>query len=193
MRSVTGARPMDEPTPAGYTTVAPWVVTSDTGTLLEFITEVFDGTELGRVALEDGSTGHAEIRVGNTVLLAFDRQDDWPEMPSLLRVWVPDADAAISRAVDVGSRVVTPASTSAFGQRGGRICDPFGNIWWITAQVEIVEPGEGMRRLTQAPYAEAMREAQESFDFEMTGRSRASSPPDLPRTPHTPHTPRTPQ
>jgi PhnB protein len=171
---------MTDPTPADYTTVAPWVVTDDTGALIEFITAAFDGKELGRVALEDGSIGHAEIRVGNTVVLAFDRRKDWPKMPSLLRVWVPDADVTIARAVDVGSRVVTPASTSAFGQRGGRIRDPFGNIWWVTTQVEIVEPDEAMRRLAQAPYAEAMRDAQESFDHEMVGWARESSPPELP-------------
>ena len=83
---------MTSPVPAGYTTVAPWIVTSDTGRLLEFITAAFDGSELARVPLEDGTIGHAEIRVGDTILLAFDRRDGWPEMPSLLRVFVADAD-----------------------------------------------------------------------------------------------------
>lgn len=49
-------------TPDGYTTVAPWIVTRDTGHLLAFVTSVFDGVELGRVPLEDGTIGHAEIR-----------------------------------------------------------------------------------------------------------------------------------
>jgi PhnB protein len=68
---------------AGYTTVAPWIVTRDTGRLFEFITTVFDGDELARVPLEDGSIGHAEIRVGDTILLAFDQRPDWPDRPSL--------------------------------------------------------------------------------------------------------------
>ena len=71
--------------PAGYTTAAPWIVTRDTRKLFEFITEVFDGVELGQVPLEDGSIGHAEIRVGDTVLLAFDHREGWPDQPSLLR------------------------------------------------------------------------------------------------------------
>lgn len=168
---------MPDVTPAGYTTIAPWVATPDTGKLLEFITEVFDGEELGRVPLENGKIGHAEIRVGNTVVLAFDRADDWPEMPSLLRIWVADVDATMIRAVEAGARVVTPAITSAFGQRGGRVRDPFGNIWWVTTQVEIVEPDETMRRLALPEFAEAMRQAQESFDREMVGYSRSVSPP----------------
>jgi PhnB protein len=173
---------MTDVTPQNYTTVAPWVTTAHTGELLEFITQVFGGEELGRVPLENGRIGHAEIRIGNTVVLAFDRQEDWPEMPSLLRIWVADADATMERAVEAGARLVTPAATSAFGQRGGRIRDPFGNIWWVTEQVEIVEPEEGMRRLSLAPYTEAMREAQESFDREMVGFSREVSPPQTPRS-----------
>ena len=155
-------------TPTGYTTVAPWIVTDDTGALLDFVTAAFEGAELSRVPLADGSIGHAEIRVGDTVLLAFDRRPTWPAMPSLLRVFVADADATMDRAVAAGARVVTPPATHAFGQRGGRVRDPFGNIWWISAVVEEVSPDDGLRRLAEPRYAEAMREAQETFDREMT-------------------------
>ncbi|RPI07968.1 MAG: VOC family protein, partial [Actinobacteria bacterium] len=164
--------------PAGYTTVAPWIVTPDTGRLLEFVTAVFDGAELARVPLEDGSIGHAEIRVGDTILLAFDHREGWPEMPSLLRVFVADADATTERAVAAGARVVTAPRTHAFGQRGGRVRDPFGNIWWISAVVEDVSPEEGMRRLSEPEYADAMSDAQETLDRELSGRARGiASPP----------------
>ncbi|WP_433370181.1 VOC family protein [Actinoplanes sp. CA-142083] len=164
---------MESTAPAGYTTVAPWIVTPDTGKLLDFVTAVFEGVELARVPLQDGSIGHAEIRVGDTILLAFDRRADWPAMPSLLRVFVADADAAIERAVAAGARVVTASATHAFGQRGGRVRDPFGNIWWISAVVEEVAPEEGMRRLSEAPYAAAMRDAQETLDKELSGRDHS--------------------
>ena len=156
------------PAPAGYTTVAPWIVTTDTGRLFDFITAVFDGEELARVPLEDGTIGHAEIRVGDTVLLAFDRRREWPETPSMLRIFVRDADATMARAVANGARVVTEPRTHAFGQRVGRVRDPFGNIWWISAVVEDVSPEEGMRRLAEPVYAEAMREAQETLDRELS-------------------------
>jgi PhnB protein len=164
--------------PPGYTTVAPWIVTPDTGKLLEFVKAVFGGVELGRVPLEDGSIGHAEIRVGDTVVLAFDRRDGWPAMPSLLRVFVDDADAAVERAVAAGAGVVTAPATQAFGQRGGRVRDPFGNIWWISAVVEDVPVEVGLRRLGEPRYAEAMRDAQETLDRELSGREhRTVSPP----------------
>lgn len=103
---------MDHFAPEGYTSVAPWVVTDDTGALLDFITAAFDGEEIARVAVADGSIGHGEIRVGDTVVLAFDRRPDWPVMPSMLRIYVRDADAAMAAAVAHGARVVTEATDS---------------------------------------------------------------------------------
>src|ERR1700732_2710652 len=91
--------------PEGYTTVAPWVVTDDTGAFLDFVAAAFGGEELGRVATEDGLIGHGEIRIGDTVVLAFDRHADWPVVPSLLRVFVADADEAFARAVAAGGRI----------------------------------------------------------------------------------------
>lgn len=164
--------------PSEYTSVAPWVVTDDTGAFLDFVTTAFDGNELARVTVADGSIGHAEIRVGDTVVLAFDRRPGWPAMPSLLRVWVPDADTAIERAVAAGSVVVTAPADSAFGQRGGRVRDPFGNIWWVVTQTEEVPEEEMWRRLSETRYAEQMRIAQETLDIELTGtmHGRSSAP-----------------
>jgi uncharacterized glyoxalase superfamily protein PhnB len=164
--------------PEGYTTVAPWVVTDDTGAFLDFVARVFDGEELARVRTEDGSIGHGEIRIGDTVVLAFDRRPEWPPMPSLLRVFVPEADEAFARAEAAGARIVTPLADSAFGQRGGRVRDPFGNIWWVVAQVEDVPEAEMWRRLGEPVYAEGMRVAQETLDAELSGSSvgRSSAP-----------------
>jgi len=165
-------------TPQGYTTVAPWVVTDDTGAFLDFVAEAFGGAELARVATEDGLIGHGEIRVGDTVVLAFDRRADWPVMPSLLRVFVADADEAVSRAVAAGGSVVTPVADDAFGTRGGRVKDPFGNIWWVASRVEDVSEDEMWKRLRDPGYAEIMRVAQETLDAELSGRrhGRSSAP-----------------
>ncbi|MFI6343954.1 VOC family protein [Streptomyces sp. NPDC050560] len=160
--------------PVGYTTVAPWIITDDTRALFEFIGRAFGGVAPALVPLEDGSIGHAEIRVGDTVLLAFDRRKDWPRTPSLLRVFVADADATTEAAVVAGAVVVTPPLTQASGQRGSRVRDPFGNIWWITATVEDVAPDEVFRRLSDPGYAEAMQEAQKSLDRELGGPGHVS-------------------
>lgn len=171
-------------TPEGYTTVAPWVVTDDTGAFLDFVTRAFGGQELARVVTEDGAIGHGEIRVGDTVVLAFDRQADWPVVPSLLRVFVPDADEAFARALAAGGRTVTSVADDAFGQRGGRIADPFGNIWWVVGRVEDVTESEMWKRLQDPVYAERMRVAQATLDVELSGRtSGRSSAPVRPSAP----------
>ncbi|MEU9155806.1 VOC family protein [Streptomyces sp. NPDC048417] len=169
--------------PEGYTTVAPWVVTDDTGAFLDFVTGAFGGEEMARVPTEDGLIGHAEIRVGDTVVLAFDRHADWPAMPSLLRVFVDDADEAFARAVAVGGQIVTALADDAFGQRGGRIRDPFGNIWWVVAHVEDVSEEEMWTLLRDPGYAETMRVAQETLDAELSGRrqGRSSAPVQVDR------------
>ncbi len=161
--------------PQGYTTVAPWVVTEDTGAFLDFVAQAFGGEELARVVTEDGLIGHGEIRVGDTVVLAFDRREDWPVMPSLLRVFVADADKAFAHALAAGGRVVTALGDNAFGQRGGRIKDPLGNIWWVVAHVEDVPEEEMWKRLREPEYAEGMRVAQETLDAELSGHSRGRS------------------
>ncbi|MFD1814369.1 VOC family protein [Rhodococcus gannanensis] len=162
-------------TPTGYTSVAPWVVTDDTGAFLDFVSQVFDGEELARVATEDGSIGHGEIRVGDTVVLAFDRRPEWPALPSLLRVFVPDADESFARSIAAGAEVVTELGDSAFGQRGGRIKDPFGNIWWVTSHVEDVPEDVMWQRMQDPVYSEQMRVAQATLDAELSGRTQGRS------------------
>ncbi|MGW1886695.1 VOC family protein [Streptomyces sp. NPDC001970] len=172
---------MEHTAPEGYTSVAPWVVTDDTGALLDFITAAFGGKELARVPVEDGSTGHGEIRVGDTVVLAFDRRPDWPVMPALLRVYVPDADAAMATAVAHGAEVITEAADSAWGDRGGRVRDPFGNIWWVMSRLEHIAPDRAWQRMSEPKYAEALRTAQETLDAALSGReSGVASAPQPP-------------
>ncbi|WP_430782403.1 VOC family protein [Actinoplanes sp. G11-F43] len=167
--------------PPGYTTVAPWVVTDDTGAFLDFVTHTFDGHETARVTTEDGMIGHAEIRIGDTVVLAFDRRPDWPTLPSLLRVFVPDTDHTLTRATAAGARIITPAADDAFGQRGARIRDPFGNIWWVVSHIEDITEDEMWRRLATPEQAAVMRTAQQTLDAELTGhRHGRSSPPTRP-------------
>lgn len=99
-------------------------------------------------------------------------------MPSLLRVWVTDPDATFARAVEQGATIVTEISDNAFGQRGGRIKDPFGNIWWVVCNVEDVPEDVIWQRLQDPVYAEQMRVAQTTLDPELSGRrdGRSSAP-----------------
>ena len=161
-------------------TVQPWLVSRDTRRLLDFIAEAFGGEELARIPTEDGAIGHAEIRVGASTLLAFDSRPDWPETFGMLRVFVDDADAAVERARAAGARIVTEVADAAWGDRGGRVRDPLGNIWWVVHHVEDVPPAEMAARLREPRYQQAMAAAQSTLDAELgTAGTGWSSPPVL--------------
>jgi PhnB protein len=145
--------------PEGYGTVTPWVVTKDTRLLLEFIAEAFDAEELGRMEMEDGSIGHAEARIGDSIVMMFDSPFPVPT-PGLLRLYVDDAGAVFRRAVEAGATPVTQPTDLAWGDRVGRIRDPLGNIWWIQERIEEPSPEEVTERFGDPTFTEAMRYVQ---------------------------------
>lgn len=149
----------------------PWIVTRDTSALLDFVIETFGATEIARVPTEDGGIGHAEFVIGDTWLLAFDSQPDWPATPAMLRVFVDDATATFARGVAAGAEVITELDDAAWGDRGGRLRDPLGNIWWVIQHVEDVSPEEMNRRFSEPRYARSMELAQQTLDAAMTGKS----------------------
>ena len=116
-----------QPIPDGYGTVTPWVVTKDTRRLLAFIKQAFDAEEIGLVEVEGGAIGHAEARIGDSVIMMFD--SPFPvATPGLLRLYVEDGDAVFDRAVAAGATVVTRLTELAWGDRVGRVRDPLGNL-----------------------------------------------------------------
>jgi PhnB protein len=157
--------------PNGKSTVTPYVVVKDAGRFLDFVRRTFGATETVRVPNEDGTIGHAEVVIGNSVVMAFDAKPGWPDTPSFLSVYVDDVDAVVGRALESGGTVVTAVTTSRIvGDRGGRIKDPAGNIWWVQTHLEDVD-GETMRKRFQDPGEVAvMQRLQQSFDDEMSRR-----------------------
>jgi hypothetical protein len=94
------------------------LVTDDTGAFVDVVTQVLDGEVRARVVTEDGSIGHGEITVGDTVVPAFDRRTEWPVMPGLLRVFVPDADVAFAGAAAAGASWSPSSPTAPSGNMG---------------------------------------------------------------------------
>jgi PhnB protein len=157
------------PVPEGYHSVTPWVISRDTSMLLDFMKEAFGAEELGRVVGEDGRIGHAEARIGDSVVLAFDAKETWPDTPAFLRLYVPDGDATHRQALDAGATSVTEMTDMPWGDRVGRVRDPLGNLWWIMTRIEEVSPEEIERRYGQQKYIEAMEYVQGSEFFAANG------------------------
>lgn len=149
--------------PEGYTTVTPWIISADTPQLIDFLIAAFDGVELGRVANADGSIGHAEIRIGDAVVMAFDAPAGLAAMPAFIRLYVPDARRGFARALEAGATEVTKPTLLAFGDRVARVRDPLGNIWWLQQRVEDVSDSEMQQRWGDPRWSEPMHYVQHSL------------------------------
>ncbi|MFI9049047.1 VOC family protein [Streptomyces sp. NPDC053427] len=148
------------PIPQGYTTVTPWIISRDTVQLIDYLKRAFGAEEIACLANEDGSIGHAEVRMGDSVVMMFDARPEWPPTPGFLRLYVEDADAVHRQAVAAGGTSVTEVTHLAFGDRVGRVRDPQGNLYWVQTRVEELEPAEIERRLGDPEFVKAMEYVQ---------------------------------
>lgn len=126
---MTNNNPRIQPVPEGYHSVTPQMISKNTEQLLTFVKEVFQAEEIDRFTNEDGSIGHAEVRIGNSVIMMFDAKPEWPDTPCFLRFYVEDGDKVFEQALKAGATPVTELTELFFGDRVGRVKDPFGNIW----------------------------------------------------------------
>jgi uncharacterized glyoxalase superfamily protein PhnB len=122
--------------PAGYTSVAPYLVVNGAQRVIEFLKKTFDATELRRYDLPDGSIMHAEVRIDDTVVMIADAGGSYPAFPSWLHVYVQDVDATYGRALEAGGvSVQEPQRREGDSDRGGGVKDPAGNSWYFATQV----------------------------------------------------------
>lgn len=155
--------------PEGYHSVTPFVVTRDAAVLLDFTRDAFGAQEIARVADESGAIGHAETRIGDSVVMMFDARVAWPDTPAFLRLYVEDGDATFGRALRAGATEVTRMTDMPWGDRVGRVRDPLGNLWWIMTRVENLDPEEMERRAGLPEYIAAMAYVQSAEPFPPTG------------------------
>lgn len=121
-----------------YNTVNGFIIVKGATGFIEFLTEVFDGTETAEAHTPDWYAGdgtliHAEVRIGNSVIMVADRKPDWPFTPALTQVYVADAEQTLRRAADRGATVITEVSAFYGGLDLARFGDPWGNVWWLFA------------------------------------------------------------
>jgi uncharacterized glyoxalase superfamily protein PhnB len=150
------------PIPDGYHSVTPWVIGKDSAGLIEFLKAAFGAEELGRVTDEQGNIGHAEVRIGDSVVMMFDKPD-WPPTPAFLRLYVDDVHATFEQALAAGATVVTEPTHLFWGDLVGRLSDPFGNLYWVQARVEAVDEAEMARRMSDEKFISALEYVQRSL------------------------------
>ena len=139
-----------QPVPKGYHTVTPYLIVDDVAELIEFLQRAFDAEETERIPGPDGSVMHAEVRIGDSMVMLGAEREEWKAMPSMIHLYVPDADAVYAQAIAAGATSVQALADQFYGDRSGGVRGPQGNLWWISTHVEDVSPEEMEKRMAAA-------------------------------------------
>jgi PhnB protein len=148
--------------PAGHHTVTPYLAVNDGMKALEFYKKAYGATELFHLEMPDGRLGHAEIRIGDSVIMLA---DEFPEhggtsprtlggSPVNIHLYVEDVDAFVKKAVSAGAKEKKPVMDQFYGDRSGQLEDPYGHLWWVATHKEDVSPDD-MQQRVKAMFAEA--------------------------------------
>ena len=119
--------------PTGYNTVNSFIITKDALKLIEFLKQVFGAEEVMEAHAIDDNDGlliHSELKIGDAIVMVADRKKDWPFTPSLLQVYVDNAEDTLTRAEKLGAKIITKP-TEFYGDTLSRFQDPYGNLWWL--------------------------------------------------------------
>jgi PhnB protein len=147
------------PIPDSYRRVTPTLTVAGAVKALEFYSLVFGATERMRFPGPAGTISHAEIQIGDSVVIVEDEDPQrgttapppggLPGSPASLFIYVEDVDAVIARAVELGATLQRPAEDQFYGDRDGHIVDPFGHGWTVASHIEDVTPDELIRRMAE--------------------------------------------
>jgi PhnB protein len=147
-----------KPIPDGYRTATPYLIVRGAAEAIEFYKRAFGATEMLRMADPQGRVGHAEIKIGDSVIMLA---DEHPAMGyrgphslggssvSIL-LYLEDVDAVFARAIKAGAKGKRPVMDQFYGDRSGTLEDPFGHLWTVATHVEDVPPEELQRRAEAA-------------------------------------------
>ena len=139
--------------PAGYHTVTPAIVVRDANAAIDFYRRAFGADEVSRMAGPDGKIMHAEIRIGDSLIMLGEENEQWGTKsplltngnPGSLHIYVENADAAFDRALKAGATVKYPLEDAFWGDRYGKVTDPFGHEWGIATRVKDLTDAEMKR------------------------------------------------
>jgi PhnB protein len=144
-----------KPIPDGYGVVTPYLIIKGAAGAIDYYKKAFGAIETVRMSQPDGRLGHAEVKIGDAVVMLA---DEFPEMNVVgpatlgntsvgLLLYVDDADATFTKAIALGAQVEKPMADQFYGDRTGTIKDPFGHKWTIATHKEDVTPEEMQRRM----------------------------------------------
>jgi PhnB protein len=147
-----------QPVPEGYHTVTPYLAVDDAAEAIEYYKKAFGAKERVRMHAPDGKIGHAELEIGDSLVMLADRFPQASTKPpkelggtsASIFMYVEDVDAVVKQAVDAGAHIETEIADQFWGDRFGTVADPFGHLWSIATHVEDVPPEQMAERAKAA-------------------------------------------
>lgn len=152
-----------KPIPEGFHNVTPYLFVRTAALAIDYYKKVFGATEIMRMPGPDGRIMHAEIRIGDSiVMLADENPTEGMMSPKTvggysigLHVYVEDVDAVVKNAIENGAKGLRPVRNQFYGDRTGSVLDPFGHLWSVATHVEDVAPEELKKRMKAMSQAAA--------------------------------------
>lgn len=137
------------PIPDSYARVTPYLVNAGAARVLDFAKDAFGAEERMRMPGPDGSIGHAEMAIGDSIVMLGDAGGEWTAMPAFLYVYVEDVDATFARALEAGGESVKEPEDQFYGDRTATVRDPAGNMWGLATHVEDVSEEDMAKRFEE--------------------------------------------
>lgn len=143
-----------KPIPEGYHAVTPYLIVKGAAKAIDYYKKVFGATEIMRIPTPNGGVMHAEIKIGDSVIMLADEQGNnrSPQSvggsPVSLMVYVEDVDKTFKQAVSSGAKEVRAVQDQFYGDRSGNLIDPFGHVWTVATHKEDVSEAEMQRRMS---------------------------------------------
>jgi len=151
--------PSVKPIPDGYRSLTPYLIVGDAAAAIAFYKAVFGARERLRLAAPEGKVGHAELEIGDCVVMLADEfpghqayaPAHFGGSPVTLHLYVEDVDTVVARAIAAGGKPARPVENQFYGDRAGSFTDPSGHVWHVATHIEDVPPDEINRRVAAMP------------------------------------------
>jgi uncharacterized glyoxalase superfamily protein PhnB len=136
-----------QPKPDGYYNGTPQLLVNGAGKLIEFMRQAFGAQERMRFPMPDGSVAHAELTIGDSVVMVADATAEFPACEGFIHLYVDDVDSVYQKALAAGATSLRPPQDEFYGDRSSTVRDISGNRWSISTHIEDVSEEEMQRRM----------------------------------------------
>jgi uncharacterized glyoxalase superfamily protein PhnB len=139
-----------KPIPEGFHTITPYLMINDAASFIHFLVNAFGAKEIFTHKFENGKIMHAEVKIGDSMIMLSDAGDQYPALPGNYYLYVEEVDSVYKQAIAAGAESTAEPKDQFYGDRTAGVKDKFGITWWIGTHVEDVSMEEMKKREEEA-------------------------------------------